>query len=314
MKRAFLCLLSVGISAGALAVSSAAQATEVLSGDRWLEQATVVEVDASGNAYVGGGRLVVRMTPGGAITTLIDGKGDGAGGRLRGVTDVHVAATGDVYVAGADTQNVFEVTPGGAITEILDTGPNHAPQAVGTDSLGNVHVLATTTFIFDLAALHYVVDPAGTVTVQEIEDAAFSFLAMPDLVVDGGDNVYVSAWPAAVFRIAPDGTVTQVLDASGGGAGLLDDPTGLAVDAADNLYVAGRGSDNVFRVTPAGVATVIADVFGDGAGNFLQEPIGLAVDASGNVYVACIESNNAFRIEPGGAVVEILDELGDDHA
>ena len=54
--------------------------------------------------------------------------------------------------------------------------------------------------------------------------------------------------------------------------------TGLAFDAAGNLFVANYGANTVSKVTPAGMVSTFASGFND--------PTGLAFDAAGNLYVA----------------------------
>jgi hypothetical protein len=69
--------------------------------------------------------------------------------------------------------------------------------------------------------------------------------------VDARGNVYVAGTLSHnVLRVAPDGSVSQILDANGDGRGArLAQPTDVAVDAAGNVFVAGSVSDNVFRVS-----------------------------------------------------------------
>lgn len=103
-----------------------------------------------------------------------------------------------------------------------------------------------------------------------------------------------------------------LIDASGDGLGnTLDSPTGVVTDAAGNIYVSGRVSDNVFRITPGGVITEIIDGSGDGMGNALSGASHLAVDAGGSVYVIGEFSDNAFRIDPNGTITEVIDSTGD---
>ena len=59
----------------------------------------------------------------------------------------------------------------------------------------------------------------------------------------------------------------------------LDDPDGLAFDAAGNLYVANDGNNTISKVTPAGAVSTFVS-------SGLDDPDGLAFDAAGNLYVA----------------------------
>ncbi len=66
-----------------------------------------------------------------------------------------------------------------------------------------------------------------------------------------------------MFQITPSGVITQIIDASGDGAGhLLDRPTAIAVDGAGNVYVTGFSSHNAFKIDltgmPIAVEVVIA--------------------------------------------------------
>ena len=77
----------------------------------------------------------------------------------------------------------------------------------------------------------------------------------------------------------------------------LDTPGAVAIDATDNVYVAAEGQNRVFKISPAGIMTVVAGngfegYSGDGgaAGKaMLNLPQGVAVDAATplpNVYIS----------------------------
>jgi cysteine-rich repeat protein len=110
-------------------------------------------------------------------------------------------------------------------------------------------------------------------------------------------------------------TITQIIDATGDGAGNPFEtdagPAGIAVDGLGNVYVTGYWSQNAFRIDPNGMITQIIDATGDGEGNTLTRPTDVAVDESGNVYVAGGLGHNAFRIDPSGGITEIIDATGD---
>ena len=116
--------------------------------------------------------------------------------------------------------------------------------------------------------------------------------------VDAAGNAYVaSSLSSNVFRIAPSGTVTKLVDSTGGGVASLYGAFGLAVDKKGVVYVTGAASDNVLRIAPNGTVTELMDAAGDGV-RALDFPTRVAVDGAGAVFVVGQGSNNAFRIEP----------------
>ena len=109
--------------------------------------------------------------------------------------------------------------------------------------------------------------------------------------------------------------ITEIIDATGDGTNPLDCPPGVAVDGSGNVFVAGFGSNNAFKITPGGVITEIIDDFGDGTNPFFG-PIDFSVAVSGtDVFVTGCFRDNAFRIagvaDPGRPTpVPVLSLLG----
>jgi len=68
---------------------------------------------------------------------------------------------------------------------------------------------------------------------------------------------------------------------------------GVAVDAADNVYVAEFGH-NVYKFTPDGASTIFAS-------NFVRA-VGLAFAPNGNLYVSDTEGGDVAIVTPTGAV------------
>jgi len=97
------------------------------------------------------------------------------------------------------------------------------------------------------------------------------------------------AWDAVVVTIAGGGVPASPPQTPY--AIRFADPFGIASSADGTIYVAdGVGAHRIYRITPGGVATVLAgseEGFADGPGTAARfdTPSGLAVDAAGTLYV-----------------------------
>ena len=87
-----------------------------------------------------------------------------------------------------------------------------------------------------------------------------------DLYVANGSN-------NTIMRITPGGTAS-VFASTG-----LNNPVGLAFDAAGNLYAANMGNNTIEKFTSGGIASVFASTG-------LNMPVGLAFDTAGNLYAS----------------------------
>lgn len=95
----------------------------------------------------------------------------------------------------------------------------------------------------------------------------------------------------AISIVAGSATESGSTNATGSAA-RFDGPTGIAIDAAGNLYVADTGNESIRKITPAGVVTTLAGAAGtnqyiDGPGDrarFVQ-PLALAIDSGGTLSV-----------------------------
>jgi sugar lactone lactonase YvrE len=126
------------------------------------------------------------------------------------------------------------------------------------------------------------------------------------VAVDASGNIYiadsmnyrirmVTKSTGIITTVAGDGTREHKGDGGQATSAGLGFPTGVAVDASGNIYIADESNDRIRMVTKStGIITTVAgngyfDDGGDGgqatsAG--LRNPHGVAVDASGNIYIA----------------------------
>jgi uncharacterized protein (TIGR03437 family) len=161
------------------------------------------------------------------------------------------------------------------------------------------------------------VNPAGII------NAFVGGFSSGGLAVDSAGNVYASDWENhRVYRFTPAGTMTTVAGTgvqgfSGDGgpatAATLNQPQGMAFDAAGNLYIADSQNHRVRRVTPAGVISTYA---GNGARGFsgdgglataaaMNWVFDVAVDRSGNLYIADNGNRRVRRVAPTGIITTV---------
>jgi hypothetical protein len=93
-----------------------------------------------------------------------------------------------------------------------------------------------------------------------------------------------------------------------GTSATFDEPIGVAVDLAGNVYVADKLNSLIRVISSGGVVTTLAGsgVQGhhDATGTLatFDQPEGVAVDSMGNVFVADTTNDTIRRITPGGSV------------
>ncbi len=96
-----------------------------------------------------------------------------------------------------------------------------------------------------------------------------------------------------------EAAAVQVWGSQGKGKGQFQDPRGIAVDEAGNVYVADSGNHRIQVFDPGGQFITQWGNEGDGPGQF-KEPWGIAVDAKGNVYVADTWNHRVQKFDAEG--------------
>jgi len=199
---------------------------------------------------------------------------------------VAVDAAGNLYIADSSSNRIRKVTSGGTITTVAGNGQ------AGYSGDGGPATAAM------------LGGPAG-------------------VAVDAAGNLYIAdSGNYRVRKVTPAGTITTVAgngqqgysgDGGPATAASLAGPSGVAVDAAGNLYAADRDNDRIRKVTTDGIITNFAGngskrLAGDGqaaVGASLNRPAGVALDAAGGLYIADSENNRIRKVTPTGTITTL---------
>ena len=143
------------------------------------------------------------------------------------------------------------------------------------------------------------------------------------LALDSAGNLYIAdTGNQMVMRLSPDGTLAAVAGngkgaySGDGGPALkasLNQPTGVAVDTAGNLYIADELNCRIRKVTSDGIITTIA---GTGIAGFsgdggpanaaqLNNPYDVKLDGAGNLFIADSLNQRIREVSSAGIISSI---------
>ncbi|MCZ6750920.1 MAG: hypothetical protein O7E51_03730 [Acidobacteria bacterium] len=312
-----------------------------------LHNPSSVAADTAGNVYIADefNQRIRKISSGGIITTVA-GTGErvfsGDGGQATSVSvaspkGVAVDAAGNFYIADTDNGRIRKVTPDGILTTVAgggeifpgngDGGPATSARldsavGVAVDTAGNLYIAERGSGRIRKVSFEGIITTvAGNGTFGFSGDggpATSAQLDFPvDVAVDTAGNLYIAdLGNHRIRKVSPGGIITTVAgngvdDFSGDGgpatSASLNEPSGVAVDAAGNLFINDRSNERIRKVNSSGIITTVAGGGGDSgdggpatSANF-GFPLDVAVDAAGNLYIADAGSDRIRKVLATGS-------------
>jgi hypothetical protein len=230
----------------------------------------------------------------------------GDGGAATSASMFHPGGTaedsnGDIFIADSGDNVVREVSPSGVITRIAGSG------------VAGLGYAGPRSFDF----------PAALSSLDHPQDVAVN--AQGDVyIADTYNNRVVEVTPQGhIFAVAGDGVAGYSGDGGLAVFAELNEPTGLALDAQGNLYIADSSNNVIRRVDAAtGIITTVAgdyaaDQANDGLGGFsgdggpatsaqLNDPQGIAIDGAGDLFIADTFNNCIREVTPDGTISTVV--------
>ena len=302
-----------------------------------LGRVLALTADPSGNLYVGVSPVRIRKVSTSGIITTIAGDGTtGFSGDNGPATEAQfnypaglaVDASGNLFVADSSNNRIRRISTDSIVTTVAgtgalgntgDNGPAteaqlQFPHSVALDPAGHLYIGAYS--VRRIASDGTISTVTGTGGTGFDEDSGAATGTVPvdaaGVAVDGSGNLYVAEVFNRRIRRVSAGKIRTI---AGGGTGLggpapltmLQAPVGVEKDSAGNLYFSDTACACVYKVSAAGVLSVLAGTGADGYSGDngpatsaqLYGPAGLAVNGAGDLYVADTVNSRVRKIAAG---------------
>jgi len=215
--------------------------------------------------------------------------------------------TGNMYVADTLNHTIRRITPAGVVTTIAGTGSPTSIPTTGTIAftLGDNTTGTSATFnrpthvVIDSTGTNLYVTDSGNHKIRRIAISTFSVST-----VAGGSRTSVSS-----------STIFGASNGTDGATAKFNNPNGLVVDSAGNLYVADTGNHLIRKITFSGTAVSVSIVagtgvataipttgvvpytFGDGTGTAatFNMPTDIIFDSTGTILYVVDSGNDKIR-------------------
>ena len=261
-----------------------------------------VAVDASGNLFIADvDNNVIRKVSNKGIITTVAGNGYGAGtgnggysgdggsaisAELYWPSGVAVDASGNLFIADLGNSRIRKVSTSGIITTVAGNGTQGYSGDGGSADSAELYL-----------PTGVAVDVSGNLFIAD----------------DGNNRIRKVSTSGIITTVAGNGNNDYSGDGGSATSAELFWPSGVAVDASGNLFIADYYNHRIRRVSTNGIITTVA---GNGKGGYsgdggsadsaeLYYPASVAMDASGNLFIADATNNRIRKVSTSGVITTL---------
>jgi uncharacterized protein (TIGR03437 family) len=294
------------VSANGIISTVAGNGTQGFSGDGGpatsaeLNYSSTVAVDASGNLFIADtyNNRIRKVSASGIISTVAgDGtpsyvfSGDGGpaiAAALNRPAGVAVDVSGNLFIADTGYDRVRKVSASGIINTVAGNGG----------------------FLFSGDG-----GPAVSASLNSPQNVVVDASANLFIAVNGSYRIRKVSAGGIITTVAGNGAEGFSGDGGPATAASFGEPTGVAVDAGGNLFIADAYNNRIRKVSAGGIITTAA---GNGTAGFsgdggpatsaalqLGFSGGVAVDSSGNLLIADTGNNRIRKVSAAGVITTV---------
>ncbi len=288
-------------------------------------QAIINTVAGTGGSFPSNVTVALNAPLGRMVSVAVDTQGNTYAADLTNDIVIQVAPTGSFRIVAGNGISGFSGDGGPATAASLHIGSSvsQSQGGIAVDAAGNVYITDTFSSRIRMVSTSGVITTvAGSGTAGFSGDggpATSAQLFYPQgvavdtsgnlFIIDNGRIRKVTAATGVINTIAGNGTQANSGDGGPALAASLLNPSGIAVNASGDLFIA---ANNVIRKVSAATG-VITTYAGNGTQSFsgdggpatsamMSRPLGMAVNASGNLYIADSGNNRIRKVTSNGVI------------
>jgi len=261
-----------------------------------------ISFDATGNAYIAdtSNHRILKRDIQGNLSVIADNGGKGFTGddgpaieaKLNYPQGVAIDHEGNLYIADTYNNRIRKVDSNGIITTVVGNGKKGY---AGDNALATAAKLRNpVAIVFDNNGHLYIAD-SGNHRIRKVT----------------GQRTRKPSANSIITTFAGDGRSGYRGDNGLATKARISNPSGLAVDSQNNLYIADTDNHRIRKVDNRGTITTIAGngikgYSGDGSSATtakLNGPMGLEIDSAGNLYIADKNNHRIRKVDNEGIII-----------